>query len=65
MYNVEMAKHVINVSEAEAASDFASLMGRVRSGAEIVIESGTRSRGRSSSCRTLAPHHLGVYCLDS
>ena len=42
MYNVQMAKHVIHISEAEAASDFASLMARVRSGTEIVIESGRR-----------------------
>jgi hypothetical protein len=33
-----MAKDVINISEAEAASDFAALMARVRVGAEIVIE---------------------------
>lgn len=37
-----MAKHVIHISEAEAVSDFASLMDRVRSGAEVVIESGMR-----------------------
>jgi prevent-host-death family protein len=42
MYNVEMAKHVIHISEAEAASDFASLLARVRSGAEVIIESGAR-----------------------
>jgi len=35
-----MAKHVIHVSEAEAASDFAQLLARVRTGAEVVIESG-------------------------
>jgi len=35
-----MAKHVIHVSEAEAASDFAELLARVRAGAEVVIESG-------------------------
>jgi antitoxin (DNA-binding transcriptional repressor) of toxin-antitoxin stability system len=33
-----MAKHVIRISEAEAANDFASLLARVRAGAEIVIE---------------------------
>jgi antitoxin (DNA-binding transcriptional repressor) of toxin-antitoxin stability system len=38
VYNVVMAKHVIHVSEADAASDFKSLMARVRAGAEIVIE---------------------------
>jgi prevent-host-death family protein len=37
-----MAKHVIRISEAEAASDFAALMARVRSGVEVVIESNAR-----------------------
>jgi len=37
-----MAKDVIHISEAEAASDFAGLMARVRAGAEIVIENGAR-----------------------
>ena len=31
---------MIHVSEADAASDFAGLLARVRAGAEIVIESG-------------------------
>ncbi len=35
-----MAHHVIHISEAEAASDFASVLARVRAGAEIIIESG-------------------------
>ncbi len=35
-----MADHVIHISEAEAASDFASVLARVRAGAEIIIESG-------------------------
>jgi len=35
-----MAHHVIHLSEAEAASDFAGLLARVRAGAEIVIENG-------------------------
>ena len=34
-----MADHVIHISEAEAASDFAGLLARVRAGAEVVIES--------------------------
>jgi len=42
VYNWSMTKHVIHISEAEAASDFASLMARVRSGAEVVIEDNTR-----------------------
>lgn len=33
-----MAYPVIHISEAEAASDFASLLARVRAGAEVVIE---------------------------
>lgn len=37
-----MAKDVIHVSEAEAASDFAALMARVRAGAEVIIENGER-----------------------
>ena len=37
-YNPEMGKRVIHISEAEAASDFPSLLARVRAGAEIVIE---------------------------
>jgi prevent-host-death family protein len=33
-----MAKHVFHISDTEAASDFASLLARVRAGAEVVIE---------------------------
>jgi antitoxin (DNA-binding transcriptional repressor) of toxin-antitoxin stability system len=33
-----MAKHIIHISEAEAASDFAAVLARARAGAEIVIE---------------------------
>jgi antitoxin (DNA-binding transcriptional repressor) of toxin-antitoxin stability system len=42
MYNQVMAKHVIHISDAEAASDFASLLERVRTGTEIVIEHDAR-----------------------
>ncbi len=35
-----MADHVIHISEAEAASNFADVLARVRAGAEVVIESG-------------------------
>jgi antitoxin (DNA-binding transcriptional repressor) of toxin-antitoxin stability system len=38
MYNRVMAKNVIHISEAEATRDFASLLERVRAGAEVVIE---------------------------
>jgi antitoxin (DNA-binding transcriptional repressor) of toxin-antitoxin stability system len=34
-----MADRVIHISEKEAASDFASVMTRVRAGAEVIIES--------------------------
>lgn len=43
MYNPHMAKDVIHISEAEAASDFAALMARVRAGTEVVIKSGERA----------------------
>ncbi len=33
-----MARPVIHISEEEAASDFASLLARVRAGAEVIIE---------------------------
>jgi antitoxin (DNA-binding transcriptional repressor) of toxin-antitoxin stability system len=35
-----MADRVIHISEAEAVSDFAGLLARVRAGAEVVVESG-------------------------
>jgi antitoxin (DNA-binding transcriptional repressor) of toxin-antitoxin stability system len=37
-----MAHPVIHVSEEEAASDFTSLLARVRAGAEVVIEHDSR-----------------------
>ena len=37
-----VAKSVVHISKAEAASDFASLIARVRSGAEVVIEDNAR-----------------------
>jgi antitoxin (DNA-binding transcriptional repressor) of toxin-antitoxin stability system len=37
-----MAKDVIHVCEAEAASDFAALMARVRPGVKVIIENGAR-----------------------
>jgi len=42
VYNHAMAKNVVHISEAEAASDFASLIARVRSGDEVVIEDNAR-----------------------
>jgi antitoxin (DNA-binding transcriptional repressor) of toxin-antitoxin stability system len=38
LYNQVVPKHVIHISEAEAASNFADVLARVRAGAEIVIE---------------------------
>jgi antitoxin (DNA-binding transcriptional repressor) of toxin-antitoxin stability system len=62
-----MAKDVFHVSEAEAASDFAALMARVRAGAEVVIENGERAeavlhaaepvRRSISECIALAKAH--------
>jgi antitoxin (DNA-binding transcriptional repressor) of toxin-antitoxin stability system len=62
-----MAKNVIHISEAEAASDFSSLMTRVRAGAEIIIENGERPvavlhaaepvRRSVSECIALAKKH--------
>lgn len=68
MYNHVMAKDVIHVSEAEVAGKFASLMARVREGAEVVIENDARPvavlhtvepvRGRPiSECIALAEAH--------
>jgi antitoxin (DNA-binding transcriptional repressor) of toxin-antitoxin stability system len=37
-----MAKRVIHISETDAASDFASLLDRVRDGAEVIIERDAR-----------------------
>jgi antitoxin (DNA-binding transcriptional repressor) of toxin-antitoxin stability system len=37
-YNDSMAEPVIHISEAEATSDFATLLARVRAGAEVIIE---------------------------
>jgi len=42
-YNGFMGKHVIRISEAEAAAtNVATLLARVRAGAEIIIENDTR-----------------------
>src|SRR5208337_3811178 len=37
-----MPKNVIHISEADAATDFARLMKRVRTGTEVIIENGNR-----------------------
>jgi antitoxin (DNA-binding transcriptional repressor) of toxin-antitoxin stability system len=67
MYNRAMAREVIHISDSEAASDFASLLDRVRKGAEIVIEHDARPiavlhsadpmRRTISDCIALAKAH--------
>jgi hypothetical protein len=52
-----MADRVIHISEAEAASDFASLLARVRAGAEVVIESRQAACGRDP-CTAPAPRTI-------
>ena len=62
-----MPKDVIHISEAEAASDFAALMARVRAGAKVIIENGARPvavlhaaepvRRSVSECIALAKAH--------
>jgi hypothetical protein len=41
MYKRKMATHVVDMPEAKAARDFASLLAPVRAGAEVVIKNGT------------------------
>jgi len=53
-----MAKNIIHISEAEAASDFAAVLARVRAGAEIVIEDDARP---VAVVRPAEPH---VRCLS-
>jgi len=64
-----MGNRVIHISDAEAASDFASLLDRVRAGAEVVIEHDARPvavvrpaepvRRTISECIALAKAHEG------
>lgn len=69
-----MPKNVIHVSDTEAANDFATLLERVRTGAEIVIEHDARPvavvrpaephvRLLSESLR-LAKEHASTATLD-
>lgn len=41
-YNQAMARRVIHISEAEAASDFAGVLARVRAGVRVVIDNENR-----------------------
>ncbi|HLJ28674.1 MAG TPA: hypothetical protein VKY85_18340 [Candidatus Angelobacter sp.] len=62
-----MAKHVIQISELEAASNFAALLARLRAGEEIIIEDNSRPvavvhpvgpvRRTISECIALAKAH--------
>ncbi len=58
MYNQLMPKNIIHISEAEAANDFASLMARVREGAEVVIEKDARP------VAVVSPAEAGVRLLS-
>ena len=43
VYNLNMGKHVIHISEEEAAvTNVATLLAHVRAGAEVIIENGMR-----------------------
>ena len=64
-----MAKDEIHISEAEATSDFAALMVRVRAGARVISENGARpvallhaaepERRSISECIALVKAHEG------
>src|ERR1035437_713265 len=41
-YNEPMPKPVVHISEAEATSDFAGVLARVRAGVEVIIEQDAR-----------------------
>src|ERR1700675_972056 len=74
MYNQLMPKNIIHISEAEAANDFASLMARVREGAEVVIVKDARPVAVVSPAETgvrllseslrLAREHASTATLD-
>ncbi len=50
---MRLTTRVIHVSEADAAKDFAGLLARVRSGAEVIIEN-----GKTPVAVVHAPDHL-------
>ena len=51
VYNESMAKDVIHISEAEAATtNVATLLAHVRAGAEVVIENDAVARGGAALC---------------
>ncbi|MGB2636841.1 MAG: hypothetical protein WAM58_23135 [Candidatus Acidiferrum sp.] len=58
MYNQVMAKDVIHISEAEAATtNVATLLAHVRAGAEVVIEKDARP---IAVLRSAEPHLHGL-----
>ena len=57
-----MADHVIHISEAEAAGDFAGLLARVRAGAEVVIENGNHP---VAVIHAPAPPRRSMRCMPS
>lgn len=60
LYTYGMAKEVIHVSKAEAASNFATLLERVSEGAEVIIESEARPVAvmRAPTARGTGPGRL-------
>ena len=54
---------VIHISEAEAESDFGSVLARVRAGAEVIIESEERRAARWQSCGRLG--HVLAACFPN
>jgi antitoxin (DNA-binding transcriptional repressor) of toxin-antitoxin stability system len=57
------AHRVMHISEAEAATDFASLLARVRAGGEVIIERDAQARrgasGRTSCAAAIGNSSLG------
>jgi antitoxin (DNA-binding transcriptional repressor) of toxin-antitoxin stability system len=63
VYNQLMAKEVIHISEAEAATtNVATLLAHVRAGAEVVIENDARP---VAVLRSVEPYHPGRLLSES
>src|SRR6266571_7936534 len=61
-YNQTMAKNVIHISEAEAATTtVATLLVHVRAGAEVVIENDVRPVAVALCGATSRPSAVGIY----
>jgi len=62
---MRLTTRVIHVSEADAAKDFAGLLARVRSGAEVIIENGKRLLRWSMRPTHLAgPFQIALHCCQ-